>query len=84
MRSTRGTRVPISAKRLGSLSVTCAGTGWRAARSASAPKRAWRFERACATTPRATVISAAGTLQASAAEATSIARAAAPARRSCS
>jgi hypothetical protein len=38
----------------------------------------------CATTPESTVISAAGTCQRCAAAATSMARAVAPARRSCS
>src|SRR5690348_17066397 len=80
--SRRGTRVPISVQRSGVLSVTSAGTASAAASEARAPKRD-DLPEGCETTPLATAISPAGTCQDLAAAATSMARAAAPARRIC-
>ncbi len=81
--SWRGTRLPINLNCFESLSFTSAGTGIAAAFSASSPKLAFRPP-LCETTPFATLISAAGTCQVSAAAATSMARAVAPALRLCS
>jgi hypothetical protein len=64
------------------LSVTDAGTGCLAAASASSPKVALRVPEV--TTPFFTCTDVAGTFHCSAAAATSIARAAAPACRYCS
>jgi hypothetical protein len=74
---------PISRKLPGSLSFTSCGTLSRAAAPASSPKLACFPCPACASTPSVTVISPAGTFQALAAAATSMARAVAPAWRSC-
>ena len=81
--SVRGTCLPMNTKSFGSLSLTVAGSGCFAAASASSPKVA-RLPDACETTPLRTAIEAAGTFHRSAAAATSIARAAAPAWRYCS
>jgi hypothetical protein len=82
--STRGTRVPMRVHSFGSLRRTLAGTGRRAAASASSPKRAERPDAVCVTTPLATAMAAGGTPQRSAAASTSICRMAAPALRNCS
>jgi len=82
--STRGALRPISLKSRGSLRATLAGGVCRAAAGASSPKVARRPLAACVSTPRSTVIPPAGTCHACAAAATSMARAVAPARRSCS
>jgi hypothetical protein len=70
--------LPISVKAAGSLSVTLAGSGSFDAASANWPKRAWRFDFACAITPFETVISPGFTPHCCAAAWTSIARALAP------
>ncbi|MDT4864515.1 hypothetical protein FQZ97_992790 [compost metagenome] len=82
--SLRGSGWPISLKSLGSLSLTCCGTGCSAAALASSPKLACLPEAACLSTPSATAISCADTRQRWAAAATSMARAVAPALRNCS
>jgi len=79
--SSRLAGVPISVKSLGSLSVTCVGTGSVAARSASAPYPSLRPVGVWVTTPRCARHDAASTFQVCAAAATSMLRAAAPARR---
>ncbi|MNE71843.1 hypothetical protein D3C80_1677460 [compost metagenome] len=76
--------LPIRVKSLGALSTSSAGTFWRDAASANSPNPALRPEPAWLTTPLLTVISPAGTFHCSAAAATSIARAPAPALRICS
>ena len=81
--SRRGRRVPISLKSLGSFKVTSAGASSFAARRAKSPKRPLLPLAAWARTPLSTAISPAGTCQASAAAATSMARAMAPASRIC-
>jgi hypothetical protein len=81
--STRGSFWPISLKSLGSFRVTLAASGCAAALPASSPKLACRREAAWLSTPRSTTISAAGTFHSAAAAATSMARAVAPAWRSC-
>ena len=81
--SSRGRCVPTSLKSLGSFKVTSGGGVSVAAFAARSPNVARRPDGACETTPRSTVISAAGTLQSRAAASTSMARAVAPARRSC-
>ncbi|MCY1367471.1 hypothetical protein D9M68_762480 [compost metagenome] len=75
---------PISVKSSGDLSLTSFGSGWRAAASANSPKPACLPDAAWLTTPLLTLISAAGTCHCSAAAATSMARALAPALRICS
>ncbi|MNN69007.1 hypothetical protein D3C81_1847570 [compost metagenome] len=75
---------PIRVKSFGDLSFTSSGTGCRAAASASSPKPALRPEAAWLTTPLLTEISCADTFHCSAAAATSMARALAPALRICS
>jgi len=70
-------------KAAGSLRLTCVGTGSFAALPASSPKVALRPAPVCDTTPWLTLISLAGTAHALAAAATSMARAVAPAWRSC-
>jgi hypothetical protein len=82
--SLRGARLPMSLKSLGSLSRTSAGTPSRAAAFASWPKLAWRLEAECITAPSLTLTSSSGTFHCFAAAATSMARAEAPALRSCS
>jgi len=74
----------MSAKSFESLSFTSCGTGCFAAAAASEPNLAVLFVGACCTTPREIVIVSGSTFQRSAAAATSIARAAAPALRICS
>jgi len=77
--SIRGRRRPISFQSFGSFSVTSAGGVNVAAFTASSPKVARRRDPPSDTTPRSTVIFVAGTPHSSAAAATSIARATAPA-----
>jgi hypothetical protein len=80
--SVRAAGLPMRTKSLGSFSLTSVGTGCFAASAASSPKVALlSFDE---TMPRETPISAAGTCHFSAAAATSMARAAAPALRNCS
>ena len=75
--------LPTILKAAGSLRVTCVGRGSLAALPASSPKVALRPVPVCDTTPWLTLISLAGTAHALAAAATSMARAVAPACRSC-
>ncbi len=72
---------PISLNWAAVLSNGASGSGRRAARSARAPKARLRWLAAWVTMPLATLQSAAGTPQAWAAAATSMARALAPASR---
>ena len=82
--SSRGSfSLPTILKSVGFLRGTFAGTGSFAAAPASSPRVALRPVPACDTTPSLTVMSVAGTPQRAAAAATSIARAVAPASRSC-
>src|SRR6266480_426058 len=82
--SSRGSfSLPTMLKAAGSLRLTCVGTGSFAALPASSPKVALRPAPVCDTTPWLTLISLAGTAHALAAAATSMARAVAPAWRSC-
>ncbi len=81
--SVRGTCLPMNTKSFASLSLIALGTGCFPAASASSPKVAF-LPLACDTTPFCTRIASAGTFHCSAAAATSIARAAAPACRYCS
>ncbi len=74
---------PIILNWLGSFSFTSVGIGILAARAASSPNVAFFPDFACATTPSFTVISAAGTFHSAAAASTNMARAVAPACRSC-
>ncbi len=74
--------MPIRVKLFGSFSFGASG-GFTLAASASSSPNPARLPDACATTPSATVISAAGTPHALAAASTNIVRAAAPAVLSC-
>ncbi len=82
--SIRGTRFPTRVNCDGSFNFTWAGGVSLAAFGASSPKVARRPDGGCATTPRSTVISEAGTPHSRAAASTRVARAVAPARRCCS
>ncbi len=82
--STRGGCVPISLKSFGSFSRTSPGTGSAEAASASSPNVARRPLAAWETTPFSTASAVSGTPHLRAAAETSMARATAPALRSCS